>query len=161
MLGHIVSKEGNAVDPDKVKAILQTPTLNDQGKTTFVTEWRVFVVIVMMFGLKTAPATFQRIIMEIFGEHIMASMQVFLDDFVIYAREENYLDHLQMYLKKCSGSRLSLNMAKCVFGVMSGALLRHIVSKEGILVVLDKVKAILQALALTNAKALSRFLGHT
>ena len=30
----------------------------DQEKTTFVTEWGVFVAVVMMFGLKTAPATF-------------------------------------------------------------------------------------------------------
>ena len=36
----------------------------DQEKTNFVTEWAVFVVVVMMFRLKTTPATFQRIIME-------------------------------------------------------------------------------------------------
>ena len=35
----------------------------------FVTEWGVFVAVVMMFGLKTGPATLQRIIMEIFGEY--------------------------------------------------------------------------------------------
>ena len=35
----------------------------------------------MMFSLKTAPATFQRIIMEIFAEYIPGFMQVFLDDF--------------------------------------------------------------------------------
>ena len=34
----------------------------DQEKTGFVTECGVFVVVVMMFGLKTVPATFQRII---------------------------------------------------------------------------------------------------
>jgi hypothetical protein len=30
----------------------------DQENTAFVTKWGVFVAIVMMFGLKTAPATF-------------------------------------------------------------------------------------------------------
>ena len=35
-----------------------------QEKTTFVTEWGVFVAIVIMFGLKTAPTTFQIIIQE-------------------------------------------------------------------------------------------------
>ena len=43
---------------------------------------------------------------------------------------------------------------------MSGALLGHIVSKEGIMVDLDKVKEILQAPTPTNAKALSQFLGQ-
>ena len=47
---------------------------DDQEKTTFVTEWGVFVAVVMMFGLKTAPATFQRIILEVFGEYIPAFM---------------------------------------------------------------------------------------
>ena len=42
----------------------------DQEKTTFVTEWGVFVAEVMMFGLKMAPATFQRIITEIFSDYI-------------------------------------------------------------------------------------------
>ena len=31
----------------------------DQEKTTFVTEWGVFVAVVMMFGLKTALTTSQ------------------------------------------------------------------------------------------------------
>ena len=55
--------------------------LDDQEKTVFVTDWGVFVAVVMMFGLKTTPATFQRRITEIFGEYIPAFMKVFLDDF--------------------------------------------------------------------------------
>ena len=56
----------------------------DQEKTTFVTDWGVFVAEVMMFGLKMAPATFQHIITEIFNEYIPMFMQVFLDDFAVY-----------------------------------------------------------------------------
>ena len=55
----------------------------DQEKTTFVTEWGVFVAVVIMFGLKIAPATFQRVIQEIFAKYIPTFMQVFLDDFVV------------------------------------------------------------------------------
>ena len=58
--------------------------LDDQEKTTFITEWGVFVAVVMMFGLKTTPTTFQRIIAEIFDDYISAFMQVFLDDFAVY-----------------------------------------------------------------------------
>ena len=71
------------------------------------------------------------IIMEIFGDYIPTFMQVFLDDFVVYNRKEEHLDHLQMCLKKCWGSRLSLNPVKCVFEVTSRALLEHIVNKNG------------------------------
>ena len=52
-----------------------------------------------------------------------------------------------------------MNLAKCVFGVASDNLLGHVVSKEGIAVDPDKVKAILEAPAPSNAKALSWFLG--
>ena len=98
--------------------------------------------------------------MEIFGEFIPAFMQVFLDDFAVYSREGDHLQHLRLCLEKCRAYRLSLNPAKCVFGVSSGTLLGHIVSKEGIAVDPDKVKAILEAPAPTTAKALSRFLGQ-
>ena len=47
---------------------------DNQEKTTFVTEWGVFVTVVMMFGLTTTLATFERIIMEIFGEFFPAFM---------------------------------------------------------------------------------------
>ena len=47
---------------------------DDQEKTTFVTDWGVYVAVVMMFRLKTAPATFQRIITKFFGEYIHAFM---------------------------------------------------------------------------------------
>ena len=63
-------------------------------------------------------------------------------------------------LAKGQNARLSLNSVKCAFGVTSGALLGHIVCKEGIVVDPDKVKAILEAPAPTNAKALSWFLNQ-
>ena len=95
---------------------------NDQEKMVFTTEWGVFVAVVMMFGLKTALTTFQRITMEIFGEFISAFMQVFLDDFAVYSRKREHLDHLRLCLEKRRRYQLSLNPSKCVFGVTSGAV---------------------------------------
>ena len=130
---------------------------DDQEKTAFVTEWGVFVAVVMMFGLKTALVTFQRVIQEIFHRYIPTFMQVFLDDFVVYSWK---IDHFRLCLEWCRQGRLSLNPTKCAFGVTSGTLLGHIVSEEGIAVDPDKVKAILEAPAPINAKAFSRFLGQ-
>ena len=64
----------------------------DQEKATFVAEWGVFVAVVMMFGLKTAPAIFQKVIQEIFAEYIPTFMQVFLDDFVVYNRKSEHFE---------------------------------------------------------------------
>ena len=50
-------------------------------------DWGIFVVVVMMFGLKIASSTFQRIITEIFSEYIPAFMEFFLNDFAVYGWE--------------------------------------------------------------------------
>ena len=47
--------------------------LDDQEKTSFVAKWGVFLVVVMMFGLKTTPTNYQRIIREIIGDYIRPS----------------------------------------------------------------------------------------
>ena len=72
----------------------------DQEKTAFVTEWGFFVAVVMMFGLKTAPTTFQRIIMEIFAEYIPGFMQVLLDDFAVFGGSTEHLWHIRLCLQK-------------------------------------------------------------
>ena len=111
----------------------------DEEKTAFVTEWGVFVVVVMMFRLKTTPATFQRIIADVFDDYIPSFMQVFLDDFAMYGRQIEHLSHLRLCLERCRQARLSLNPAKCAFHVSNGALLGHLVSHEGIAMNPDKV----------------------
>ena len=117
------------------------------------------MAVIMMFNLKTAPATFQRIITEIFEEYIPALMQVFLNNFAVYNIRGDHLSHLQLCLEKCRSTRLSLNPTKCAFGVMSDTLLDHILSSEGVVVDPGKIKAIIKAATPKNPKALSRFLG--
>ena len=114
----------------------------------------------MMFGLKTAPTTFQKVIQEIFNDYIPAYMQVFVDDFAVYNRNTKYFEHLSLCLERCQKGRHSLNLTKCAFWVTSGALLVHIVSQDGIAVHPEIVKAIMEALVPTNAKALSQVFGQ-
>ena len=45
--------------------------LEDWEKTTFIIEWGVFVATIMMFGLKNALATFQRLVQEIFYDYLV------------------------------------------------------------------------------------------
>ena len=85
-------------------------------------QWGVFVAVVMMFGLKTATATFQRVIQEIFANYIPAFMQVFLDDFAVYSSRVDHFKQLQLCLEKCGQGRLSLNPAKYAFRERSGTL---------------------------------------
>ena len=67
---------------------------------------------------------------------------------------------LRLFLEHYHASHLSLNPAKCAFSVTSGALLGHIVSKEGIAVDPNKITTIIDAKTPTTAKVLNRFLGQ-
>ena len=57
---------------------------NDRYKTAFITEWGAYVWVVMPFGLKNAPPTYQRIINQIFKDYLNDFMKLFLDDFSVY-----------------------------------------------------------------------------
>ena len=109
--------------------------------------------------VKDGSCTFQTVIQEILNYYIPAFKQVFLDDFAVYSRKTEHFEHLRLYLEHFRQGRLSLNPAKCVFGVTSGTLLGHIVSQDGIAFAPDKVRAIMNAPAPTSAKSQSRFLG--
>ena len=50
--------------------------------------------------------------------------------------------------------KVKFESSKMCIRVMSGMLLGHIVSQEGIVVDLDKVKVVIEASPLTNAKSL-------
>ena len=81
-------------------------------------------------------------------------MHVFLDDFVVYSKWSIHLQHLRLCLEICRIERLSLNPAKCTFGVTSGALDDEIVNGEGIAVYPGKIYAIIKAPISKNVKAL-------
>jgi hypothetical protein len=55
-------------------------TLEDRYKTTFVTNWGAYIWVVMPFGIKNGPPTYQRAITKAFCEYIDVFMKIFLDD---------------------------------------------------------------------------------
>lgn len=62
-------------------------------------------------------------------------------------------------MQKCLEFGISLNPKKCIFGVPQGKLLGHIVSKEGVSIDLDWVKAIKELPLPVNKKGVQSFLG--
>ncbi|GJS87440.1 reverse transcriptase domain-containing protein [Tanacetum coccineum] len=57
----------------------------DQEKTTFTCSYGTFAYRRMPFGLCNAPGTFQRCMMAIFHDMIEKTMEVFMDDFSVFA----------------------------------------------------------------------------
>ena len=69
------------------------------------------------------------------------------------------LKFLKKTFERCREINLKLHPGKCFLGMESGLLLGHVVSKSGLKVDLDKVKAILALTAPTNVREIQGFLG--
>ena len=73
---------------------------------------------------------------------------------------EDHLAALQRFFERIRRFRLRLNPKKCTFGVTSGKLLGHIVSKRGIKVDPKKIRAILDMPAPRTEREITGFLGR-
>jgi hypothetical protein len=105
--------------------------LEDRYKITFVTNWGGFVWMVMPFGVKNGPPTFQRTIRKAFREYLDQFMKIFLDDLIVYSDMESHLMKLKLCFQNSKKYRINFNLEKCAFMVFSRLILRFIVSKEG------------------------------
>ena len=66
---------------------------DDQEKTSFVTSQGLFCYKVMLFGLKNAGTTYQRLMNKMFAQQIGRNVQVYIDDMLVKSRREE--DHLE------------------------------------------------------------------
>ncbi|GJZ49138.1 reverse transcriptase domain-containing protein [Tanacetum coccineum] len=73
----------------------------DQEKTTFTCPYGTFAYRRMPFGLCNAPGTFQRCMMAIFHDMIEKTMEVFIDDFLVFGDSfDSCLSNLEKMLKR-------------------------------------------------------------
>ena len=115
----------------------------DMEKTTFVTMWGTFCYRVMPFDLKNARATYQRAMVTLFHDMMHKEIEVYVDDMIAKSQgEEDHIVNLKKLFERLRKFQLKLNPAKCTFGATFGKFLGFVVSKKGIEIDPDKVKAI-------------------
>ncbi|GJY64881.1 reverse transcriptase domain-containing protein [Tanacetum coccineum] len=84
-----------------------------------------------------------RCMMAIFHDMIEETMEVFMDNFLVFGDSfSSCLSHLNKMLKRCEDTNLVLNWEKCHFMVKEGIVLGHKISKNGIEVDRAKVDVI-------------------
>ncbi|MBW0490118.1 hypothetical protein O181_029833 [Austropuccinia psidii MF-1] len=115
----------------------------------------------MPFGIKNAPAHFQRMMDTIFQEEILEDwMVVYIDDIIIYS--ETWEDHVQ-YINRvpsnCTPINLKISLKKCNFGQQGLLALGHKVSGLSMETDQRKVAAVLQKPVPRNIKEMQYFLG--
>nr|GEZ20575.1 reverse transcriptase domain-containing protein [Tanacetum cinerariifolium] len=105
----------------------------DQDKTTFTCPYGTFAYRRMPFGLCNASGKFQRCMIAIFHDMIEKTMEVFMDDFLVFGDSfSSCLSNLDKMQKRCEDTNLVLNWEKCHFMCKEGIVLGHKISKSGI-----------------------------
>ena len=112
---------------------------DDQEKTMFICPFGTFAFRRMPFGLCNAPVTFQRCMTAIFSDFLGDSLEVFMDDFIVFGNDfESCLAHLTKILEVCVRKQLVLSWEKSHSMVREGVVLGHIILGKGLEV--DKAK---------------------
>ena len=115
----------------------------DQEKTSFITLKGNYHYTMMPFRQKNVRAIYQRMVTRMFWDKIENKVEVYIDDMVVKSRKEKeHMANLTKTLKIFRRHKFHLNANKCAFGVGAGKLLGHIVSRRGIEVNLNQIKAI-------------------
>jgi len=105
-------------------------------KTAFVTNQGLYEFAVMPFGLKNAPALFQRLMQRVLMGLNPSDGQDFvsaLDDMLMFSETFNeHLAHLALVLERFANAGLKLKPSKCHFICPSVEYLGHLITPEGI-----------------------------
>ena len=132
----------------------------DREKTAFVTHYRIYEFNVMPFGLCNAPATFQRLMDQVYKDIAWKFTVVYLDNTIIYSRTfDEHLEHLRQTFNCIRKAGLRLNIEKCNFCMRSLPFLGHIVTSIGIAPDPKKIEAVQEIQAPRNTTQLRSFLG--
>ena len=99
--------------------------------------------------------------MDIYFHSIIGrSVLLYLNDIIIFSKKrKEHTFHLKQIFERCRKYGISLNPKKCVFAVTEGKLLGHVVSKKGISIDLERIKAIEQIPLPHNKKGMQSFMG--
>lgn len=132
----------------------------DIPKTAFSTPQGLYEYVRMPFGLKNAPATFQRLMNTVLsGIHGLYCF-VYLDDIVIYANSvEDHTLKLESVFKRLQENNLKLQPDKCEFMRKEVAYLGHVITNQGVLPDPEKTKTIEQFPVPKKQKDIKSFLG--
>ncbi len=131
----------------------------DMYKTSSITNWETFIWVVMPFGLKNAPPTYQWVLNTTFKDYLTLFIKLFLDDFNMFNNLNTHFTKLKLCSDKCRKFGISLNHENCTFLVHLGIILGYVVFKEGKLPNLKKILAIVHMLTPKTPKDIQVFNG--
>ena len=142
-----------------LKGYWQVP-LTQQAReiSAFVTPSGLYQYKVMPFGMKNAPATFQRMVNKLVRD--IDGCEGYIDDVVIYS--DNWSDHIRQitrFFQIMREAKLTINLMKSEFGKDTVKYLGHTVGQGQVRRLDAKIQTIVKYPIPTSRKELARFLG--
>ena len=142
-----------------LKGYWQVPlTQRAREISAFVTPSGLYQYKVMPFGMKNAPATFQRMVNKLVRD--IDGCEGYIDDVVIYS--DNWSDHIRQikrFFQIMREAKLTINLMKSEFGKATVKYLGHIVGQGQVRHLDAKIQTIAKFPIPTSRKELARFLG--
>lgn len=144
---------------DLLQGYYQVPlTSRAQEVCAFTTSSGLYSYKRMSFGLRNAPATFQRLMNLVISG--LEGCAVYLDDVVVYSQTwEEHLCQLRALFIRLEAAKLTINLAKCEFARATVVYLGNVVGQGKVCPVRAKVQAIDNFPVPSTKKELMRFLG--
>lgn len=134
----------------------------DRRKTAFSTPLGHYEFVRMPFGLKNAPATFQRLINSVLREYINKICVVYLDDILIFSTNiQEHKENIQKIFNKLKEHNLKIQIDKCKFFAKTTEFLGHTLTKEGIKPNMTKIENIQKLKIPETQRQIKSFLGIT
>ena len=132
----------------------------DRDKTTFTSHYGIYRFLRLPFGLRNAPATFQRAIDIILSGVKWKTCLVYLDDVIVFSSSRQaHLAHVAEALTLLGNAGLSLKLSKCHFFSETVDYLGHVI-RPGRLGVAEKNTTALRTAPLPRTQTeLRSFLG--
>ena len=130
-----------------------------QGKTAFVSPFGKFEFQRMPFGLKNAPAVFQRL-MEVVLRDCYECSAPYIDDVIVFSKNgEEHVQHLRCVLDALRKFGLTIKEEKCQFGREKVEYLGHVIGGGLLAVPAHRAAAMSEYIRPVTKKQLRSFLG--
>ena len=133
----------------------------DQEKTAFCTPWEKFHFTMMLFGLRNAPASFQRM-MDTVLDDIQNFSGAYMDDIIIFSQTcEDNVAHIKCVLDRLRKAGLMAKPEKCQWGSASLTFLEYTVGRGMVSTPDHRVEAIRNHVRPVTKKDVQSFLDTT
>lgn len=134
----------------------------DVHKTAFTVEGGHYEFLRMPFGLKTAPATFQRLMNTILKDYINKICLVYLDDIIIFSTSfQEHEDSIRLIFKRLEEANLKVQLDKSEFFKRETEFLGHVITQNGIKPNPKKIECVVNFPIPKTTKQIKQFLGLT